>query len=105
MDLEKSVARYIAEEAKKLALRHHAYHNAIAIENKRKLERTKSPKLLQVEKPEHWSIDRKFDPFYVKKNTKSIARSIAKKITTYGKGSGLTFDKVILMVISSGSHG
>lgn len=81
MELEKSVARYISDEAEKLALRHHAYHNAIAIENIRKLERTKSPKLLQVEKPEHWFIDRKFDPFYVKKNTKSIARSIANKIS------------------------
>ncbi len=82
MELETFIARYIADEAEKLALRHHAYHNAISIENSRKLERTKSPNLLQVVKPEHWLIDRKFNPFYVKKNTKSIARSIAKKISS-----------------------
>lgn len=80
MDLEKKILHYINDEAEKLALRHHAYHNAIAVENKRKLERTKSPKLLAVKKPIHWSYDRKFNPFYVKKKAASIAHSIANKI-------------------------
>ena len=80
MNLEKNLFKYISTEAEKLALRHHAYHNAIALENSRKKERSNTPRLLNVVKPEHWSQDKKFNPFYVKKNAKSIARSITKKI-------------------------
>ncbi|WP_081941948.1 reverse transcriptase domain-containing protein [Spirochaeta lutea] len=42
--------------------------------------RITDPELLSPFKPEHWSIDRKFNPFYVHKHAPSIARSIAKKI-------------------------
>lgn len=80
MDLEKSILSSIRDEATKLSMRHHAYHNSIAIENNRKKERTTSPNLLQVKKPDHWLVDKKYNPFYVNKHAKSIAHSIAKKI-------------------------
>ncbi|MEM6301506.1 MAG: reverse transcriptase domain-containing protein, partial [Pseudomonadota bacterium] len=80
MKLEESLERAISEEAEKLCLRHHAYHNAIAIENNRKSARSKTPRLLRTQRPAHWSLDKKFDPFYVKKNSNAIARSIARKI-------------------------
>ena len=70
----------IAEEAEKLALRYHAYHNALELEQRRKakLVSSISPKLVKV--PSDWLVDRKFNPFYVQKHKKAISRSIAEKI-------------------------
>ncbi|TKF29250.1 reverse transcriptase domain-containing protein [Enterovibrio norvegicus] len=81
MELHEKITWYIEKEAEKLALRHHAYHNALHVENERKRQRSSSPTNLKVvAKPPHWSQDKKFDPFYVKKHAKTIAYSIAKKI-------------------------
>ncbi|HIF9170079.1 TPA: reverse transcriptase domain-containing protein [Photobacterium damselae] len=81
MELYEKITWYIEKEAEKLALRHHAYHNALHVENERKRQRSSSPtNLKMVAKPPHWSQDKKFDPFYVKKHAKTIAYSIAKKI-------------------------
>ena len=81
MELHEKITWYIEKEAEKLALRHHAYHNALHVENKRKRKRSSSPTNLKVvAKPPHWSQDKKFDPFYVKKHAKTIAYSIAKKV-------------------------
>lgn len=81
MELLEKITRYIEAEAEKLALRHHEYHNALYIENVRKLSRSSSPtNLKSVSKPPHWSDDKKFNPFYVKKHAKAIAHSITKKI-------------------------
>lgn len=80
MSLEKSLLASISEEAEKLCLRHHAYHNSIAVENKRKKERLKDPVLMSPVTPGHWGYDKKFNPFYVKKNAGSIAKSISRKI-------------------------
>jgi len=79
--LHEKITRYIEQEAEKLSLRHHAYHNALHIENSRKRERSSSPSNLKsVTKPPHWSENKRFDPFYVKKHAKTIAHSITKKI-------------------------
>ncbi|WP_407217456.1 reverse transcriptase domain-containing protein [Enterobacter hormaechei] len=81
MELYEKIAWYIEKEAEKLALRHHSYHNSLHVENERKRQRSTSPSNLKVvAKPPHWSKDKKFDPFYVKKHAKTIAYSIAKKI-------------------------
>lgn len=81
MELYEKITWYIENEAEKLALRHHAYHNALHVENERKRQRSSSPANLKVVvKPPHWSQDKKFDPFYVKKHAKTIAYSIANKI-------------------------
>ncbi|MBT0717785.1 RNA-dependent DNA polymerase [Rosenbergiella epipactidis] len=81
MELYEKIVEYIDKEAKKLALRHHAHHNILHLENTRKYQRSSSPSNIKnLEKPPHWSKDKKFDPFYVKKHSKSIAYSITKKI-------------------------
>lgn len=95
MSLEKNLLKYISFEANKLALRHHAYHNAIALENNRKKERLKNPKLLDVEKPKHWNSDKKFNPFYVHKNADSIAKSITRKIIS---GEYKPFEPVVAKI-------
>lgn len=81
MELHERITWYIENEAEKLTQRHHAYHNALYVENERKRSRSSSPTNLQrVAKPPQWGKDKKFDPFYVKKHAKTIAYSIAKKI-------------------------
>jgi len=83
MELHEQITWYIEKEAEKLAQRHHTYHNALYVENERKLGRSSSPtNLKKVTKPPQWLKDKKFDPFYVKKHAKTIAYSIAKKIET-----------------------
>lgn len=81
MELESKLQFYIEKESEKLSLRHHAYHNAVALENKRKKNRQRGAILVQAEKPEHWNADKKFNPFYVGKNSRAIAKSIARKIS------------------------
>ncbi|NJC32503.1 hypothetical protein GGR79_004063 [Xanthomonas arboricola] len=80
MKFREELLEAIKEEAEKLALRHHAYHNSIELEYQRTLKRVTPapPKVLFT--PSDWKIDRKFDPFYVHKNKKSIAHSISNKI-------------------------
>ena len=81
MSLEKQLASVIKEEAEKLIQRHHEYHNRLYLEherNKKRLGSSAPPKV--VHQPDYWSFDKKFNPFYVRKKHKSIARSIAKKI-------------------------
>jgi RNA-directed DNA polymerase len=73
----------IEGEAKKLGQRYHAYHNALEIEHQRLVKRIKIPPTKQILTPMEWSIDPKFNPFHVTKYSKSIARSITKKIIDY----------------------
>lgn len=81
MNLEEYLAQIITEESDKLILRYHAYHNAMHLEHIRNKKRIANAPAKRVLKPDYWSQDKKFNPFYVKKKSKSIARSIAKKIT------------------------
>lgn len=85
----------IAKEAKKLALRHHAYHNALELEQQRKSRRVVSPSAKQLLTPAEWKVDRKYDPFYVHKNRKSIARSIARKILDLSYSPLPPFEKTV----------
>lgn len=80
MNLEKQIEKYIREEAEKLIERHHTYHNALHKEHERLAKRVNNapPKIIKV--PSYWSLDPKFNPFYVRRKAKSIARSISKKI-------------------------
>lgn len=81
MELHEKITWYIENEAKKLTLRHHEYHNSLFIENQRKLQRSSTPtNLKSVKRPPHWAQNKKFDPFYVRKHARTIAYSIAKKI-------------------------
>lgn len=81
MNLEAYLSKVIEEESDKLILRYHAYHNGLHLEHCRNIKRLSSPPEKNIKRPDYWKIDNKFNPFYVKKKSKSIARSIAKKIS------------------------
>jgi len=81
MKLEQQIEKIIREEAEKLIERFNEYHNRVHLEAKRNRKRLGDlapPK--KIHTPDYWSDDKKFSPFYVKSKSKSIARSIAKKI-------------------------
>ncbi|MEM1145198.1 MAG: hypothetical protein AAGI88_21675 [Pseudomonadota bacterium] len=81
MRFEEHLERVITEESLKLIQRYHAYHNALHIEHRRNLRRINNAPPKVVEVPDYWLQDRKFNPFYVKSRSKSIARSITKKLS------------------------
>tara|TARA_R110000850_G_scaffold2760_9_gene12950 strand:- start:3051 stop:4550 length:1500 start_codon:yes stop_codon:yes gene_type:complete len=81
MQLEKQLEIIIREESEKLILRYHDYHNTLHLEHNRKKKRLGSAApVKEVFKPDYWSQNVKFNPFYVRRKHKSIARSIAKRI-------------------------
>ena len=80
MGLEIKLKERILDECEKWIERHHAYHNSLHLDWKRNNDRiAKAPKK-EVRVPEYWSIDNKFNPFYVRRNAAAIAKSIAAKI-------------------------
>lgn len=80
MNLEKQVEKYIREEAEKLIERHHTYHNGLHREHKRLRKRVADAPKKVIKEPDYWNLDPKFNPFYVRRKAKSIARSISRKI-------------------------
>jgi hypothetical protein len=82
MSFRDSVVDAIADEAEKLALRHHAYHNAQELEHQRISRRIANapPKVIKL--PAEWANNPKFNPFYVHKHRNAIGRSIAQKIVS-----------------------
>ncbi len=81
MGLEEYLRQIIEEEANKLILRYHAYHNSLHHEYVRNKKRISDPPTKSIKSPDYWRNDEKFNPFYVKRKSKSIARSIARKIS------------------------
>ncbi len=81
MDLEQKLANAIRDEAEKLIIRYHEYHNRIHLEAKRNARRLgdSAPQKI-IHTPDYWSHDKKYNPFYIKRKYKSIARSVALKI-------------------------
>ena len=78
--LETILQEMIEVECDKLGRRHHDYHNAMEIEFQRNKRRIIHPPEKRVNVPEYWNVDRKFNPFYVKKHSKQIAHSLAKRL-------------------------
>lgn len=74
------MCKIIREECDKLIDRHHAYHNGLHLNFLRHCKRVNNASPKVVKTPDHWAIDAKFNPFYVKRKCKSIAKSIASKI-------------------------
>jgi hypothetical protein len=81
VNLEEYLGQIIEEESDKLILRFHAYHNALHHEYVRNKKRIVDVPRKSIKTPDYWKEDEKFNPFYVKRKSKSIARSIAKKIS------------------------
>lgn len=81
MSLENQLVNVIKSEAEKLIKRYHEYHNRLNLEHQRNEKRLGlNAPLKQVHRPDYWLRDKKFNPFYVRKKHKSIARAIAKQI-------------------------
>ncbi|WP_144593987.1 reverse transcriptase domain-containing protein [Priestia flexa] len=75
------IKKYIEIEAKKHSERYHTYHNALHIEHERNKKRFgKNYGDKEVKKPYVWSVDKKYNPFYVLKNLDRISEVIANKI-------------------------
>lgn len=64
----------------KLINRFHAYHNGVHAEHERTKKRLIEPPDKFIEIKKYWKIDEKFNPFYVRRRAKNIAKSIALKI-------------------------
>jgi RNA-directed DNA polymerase len=70
----------IRNEAEKLIKRHEMYMSNLAAELRRKSVRSGLPTTKEIIKPIHWSIANGFNPYYVKKHAKAIAKSIERKL-------------------------
>lgn len=85
----------IREESEKLIERYNVYHNALHSEWVRNKKRIINAPEKVVLKPDYWMADRKFDPFYCNKKSRSIARSIAAKIRAGTYKPHVPHDKLI----------
>lgn len=92
LNFREELLQAIEAEAKKLSLRHHAYHNALELEHRRVVKRLRSAPPKKIQTPSEWATERKFNPFYVHKHRKSIAKSISQKIIsgTYTPNNPIT---------------
>lgn len=80
MNLEQRITQGIQNEAKKLIQRYQDYQNILHLEYERKKDRLSTVPQKIVRRPEVWDINRLYDPFYVNRRAKNIARSITRKI-------------------------
>jgi RNA-directed DNA polymerase len=80
MSLELQLKDRIIAECAKLIDRHHAYHNHLHLDWQRNQSRIAGAPPKEVKIPEYWTLDSKFNPFYVRRNAAAIAKSIARKI-------------------------
>src|SRR5271165_1055056 len=78
--LEELIEEAIKAEAKKLTLRFQAYHNRKERIHQQNLNRIANPPQKVLTTPPYWSDSKTFNPFYVHKHAKAIARSVTKKI-------------------------
>lgn len=96
MELEKKLSNAICDEADKLIVRYHEYHNRThieAIRNAKRLGHSASKKIIHT--PDYWLHDKKHNPFYIKRKHKSIARSIALKIENRTYSPNQPYTKII----------
>lgn len=70
----------IRADAEKLIRRHEMYMSNLAADLRRKSLRSGLHVLKEIKTPAHWALAKGFDPYYVKKHAKAIARSIERKL-------------------------
>ncbi|WP_461142516.1 reverse transcriptase domain-containing protein, partial [Spirosoma pomorum] len=78
--MDKEILKEIQTEASDRGREFHEYHNFLHIEYKRKKKRLLNVPHKHVKIPQEWNENRLYNPFYVLKNAKKIARSISIKI-------------------------
>lgn len=87
--MENILLRDIEKNALEKSLEYHLYHNTLELSYQRDKRRVLDPYPKKIRVPQEWGVDRKFNPFYVLKKKKQIAKSISKKIIsrTYSPNS------------------
>lgn len=80
MTFEEKIRQAILDEANKLAVRHQLYHNNVQLNHKRELRRISPAPAKEIKTPASWNTDKKFNPFYVIKHVKPIARAISRSL-------------------------
>lgn len=81
--MERIILQDILKEAKEKAESFHLYHNYLELSYQRNKRRIKDAPYKKILLPEEWDHDPKFNPFYVIKRRKQIAKSISKKILNH----------------------
>ncbi|WP_288899094.1 reverse transcriptase domain-containing protein [uncultured Delftia sp.] len=80
MNLELRLTKTIISECEKWIEKYHKYHNSLNVKYQRSKDLLHIVPEKEIKNPECWTVDRRHNPFYVKRNAKAIAKSIAKKI-------------------------
>lgn len=78
--LLKDIQDCIDEIADRKINEHQAYHNNLHLLHEREKRRIKNPSTKEIKIPKEWDIDKKYNPFYVKKHQKQIAHSVFQKL-------------------------
>ncbi|WP_068475053.1 reverse transcriptase domain-containing protein [Saccharicrinis aurantiacus] len=78
--MKKTILHEIKKEAEEKAIAHQTYHNYLHLNYLRNCRRVKDAPPKEIKVPEEWSVDKKFNPFYVLKHKDKIAKSIALKL-------------------------
>lgn len=81
--MEKVILQDILKEAKEKAESYHLYHNYMELSCQRNKRRIKDAPCKKIFIPEEWNKDLKYNPFYVIKRKKQIAKSISKRILSH----------------------
>lgn len=74
------IEEHIYRVAKRKADEFHRYHNQLELMYQREKRRVNHPAKKKVMVPQEWLVDKKYNPFYVIKHQKQIARSIFHKL-------------------------
>lgn len=78
--MEKFILKDITDQAEELRDKYQDYHNHLHNSYLRLKKKYNNPRPKIVGTPNEWDVDKKFNPFYVLKKRKQIAKSISKKI-------------------------
>lgn len=81
--MERTILFDIKREAEEKATEYQLYHNYLELEHQRNCRRIADAPQKVVKRPEEWSFDKKFNPFYVLKHKEKIAKSISKKLLNH----------------------
>ncbi|QKG54970.1 reverse transcriptase domain-containing protein [Hymenobacter sp. BRD67] len=75
-ELEEAIMKQAEKEAKYFQL----YHNYMVIEHRKSELRITNPKKKEIHTPSYWLESKLYNPFYVIKHSKQIAKSVYKKL-------------------------
>jgi hypothetical protein len=78
--MEKEIKKLILDICRKHIEKYNAYHNRLHTDHIRDKKRLVIAPRKEIKKPETWSINRLYNPFYVSKRINQITKSVCRKI-------------------------